>query len=40
MLKILFPFLVLTFLLSACSGEAPTLGVADMPTLIFIYTDG
>jgi hypothetical protein len=39
--KLLFFLLVLNLLLSACGGSAaPTLGVAGMPTLVFIYTDG
>jgi hypothetical protein len=37
----LFLFTALAgLLLPACGGESPTLGVADMPTLVFIYTDG
>jgi hypothetical protein len=38
----LFLLLALTaLLLSACNGSATsTLGVAGMPTLVFIYTDG
>lgn len=38
--KLFFFLLILSLLLSGCSGATPTLGVAGQPTLVFIYTDG
>lgn len=39
--KTLLLGLILGLMLTACGAEAtPILGVAGMPTLVFIYTDG